>query len=242
MSNLKYVLTTSPIEMIFTTTWFEQNGISSKSVFDHKMYGWIDSIGRGAYIKKGVKPNLTAAISALQTQNNYKISLGGLYSLDEYQGIRHYLRDGLKPQLFTNENKLLPSWFVRTFKGSYDFFNTSFLPDDIGIEERNWNGLKVKISGTERALLEMLYAESVTTTEAFQIMELVTVLKSSLMNELLEQCKSIKVKRLFLFLASQTGYAWYNNLNRSIDLGSGVREIDKGGSYNKEFNIVVNKV
>jgi hypothetical protein len=242
MSNLKYLLTTSPKEMILTSSWFEQNGISSKSVFDHKKYGWIDSIGRGAYVKKGVKPNLTAAISAIQTQNDYKIHLGGLYSLDEYQGIRHYLRDNLKPQLFLLENKLLPSWFIQNFKDSYELINSSFLPEDIGIEERTWSGSNVKISGTERALLEMLYVGSVTTTEAFQIMELVTVLKPSLMNELLEQCKSIKVKRLFLFLASQTGYTWYNKINRSIDLGSGVREIDKGGSYNKEFNIVVNKV
>ena len=230
------------MDMIFTTSWLERNGISSKSVFDHKKYGWIDSLGHGAYIKKGVKPNLTAAISALQTQNEYKLHIGGLYSLDEYHGVRHYLRGQIKPQLFAYTNRLLPSWFIKNFKDSYELFNTSFLPEDIGLEEYNLAGLEVKISSKERALLEMLYTETVTTTEAFQIMELVTVLKPSLMNELLAQCKSIKVKRLFLFLASQTGYAWYNKIDRSIDLGSGVREIDKGGSYNKEFNIVVNKI
>ena len=48
---------------------------------------------------------------------------------------------------------------------------------------------------------------------------------------------------MFLFLSSQVGYAWYNKLNKGeINLGSGVREIDKNGSFNKEFNIIVAKV
>lgn len=40
--------------MIFLSSWFEKNGISSKSVHDHKKYGWLDVIGREAFIKKGI--------------------------------------------------------------------------------------------------------------------------------------------------------------------------------------------
>lgn len=243
MENLKCLLTSTPLQMIFLSSWLKKHNVTAKNVFDHKKYGWIDSLGKGAYIRKGVKPNLVAAVSAIQKQTTYKLHFGGLYALDEFHGIRHYLRNEIKAQVFTNETKPLPSWFFNTFKDSYDFISTSFLPDDIGLEKRDVNGLEVQISTIERSLLEMLYSKNVSTVEAFQIMELVTVLRPNLMTELLESCKSVKVKRLFLYLAVETGYAWYDKIDKSkINLGTGIREIDKGGSFVKEFNVVVNKV
>lgn len=229
--------------MIFLSSWFEQHGISAKNVFDHKKYGWIESIGRGAYVRQGVKPDILAAVSAVQTQTTYSMHLGGLYSLDQFHDIRQYIRNDLSPQIFTTETSSLPSWFKTTFEDSYKVKVASFLPEELGIEERDYNGLRIRVSCLERSLLEMLYNNEVSTNEAFQILELVPVLKPALMNNLLQNCKSIKVKRLFLYIASKTGYAWYNKLEiDKLDLGSGVREIDKDGSFNKDFNIIVAQI
>ena len=72
---------------------------------------------------------------------------------------------------------------------------------------------------------------------------MMTVLKPSVLNELLIQCKSVKVKRLFMYLATRAGYSWVAKLDKDkIDFGSGVRVIDKTGYFDKEYNIIVDKV
>jgi hypothetical protein len=104
-------------------------------------------------------------------------------------------------------------------------------------------GFTVQISSLERAMLEMLYLspERHTLRETYQIMELLTSVKPSLMQSLLEQCSSVKVKRLFLYMSDRAGHAWINRLDLSrIALGSGVREIEKGGKVDKKYNIVIN--
>jgi hypothetical protein len=56
----------------------------------------------------------------------------------------------------------------------------------------------------------------------------------------LESCASIKVKRLFLFLAEKANHSWVKHLNiEKIDLGSGKRSIVKNGVYNPKFKITV---
>lgn len=243
MTNLKQLISSAPLKMIFLSLWFEKNGISSKSVYDHKKYGWLDVVGRGAFIKKGVEPELTSGINAVQTQTTYKVHIGGRYALDQYYNVRHFVRDNLKPVLFTSERKPLPMWFRNTFEQQYLVVNTSFLPDNVGFQEYEVDGLKLKVSSQERALLEMLYVSDITTKEAYQIFEMMTVLKPGVLNELLIQCKSVKVKRLFMYLATRAGYSWVAKLDKDkIDFGSGVRVIDKTGYFDKEYNIIVDKV
>ena len=61
------------------------------------------------------------------------------------------------------------------------------------------------------------------------------------MNQL-ESCTSIKVKRLFLFLAEKANHSWVKHINlEKIDLGSGKRSIVKNGAYNSKYKITVPK-
>lgn len=48
------------------------------------------------------------------------------------------------------------------------------------------------------------FPQKTSTIEAYQILELLPTLRPGLLMELLTQCKSIKVKRLFLYPASKT--------------------------------------
>lgn len=243
MTNLKQILYQSMPNQIFLTSGLEKYGIGRKDVYAYKKNGWIETIGVGAFIKKGIKPELISGINAMQFQTSYKLHIGGRYALDQYYNVRHFVRDDLKLELFTSERKSLPTWFKNTFKKQYTLVNTSFLPSYLGVITQEINGLNLKISSPERALLEMLYVSDVTTQEAYQIFELMTVLKPGILNELLIQCKSIRIKRLFMYLATQTGYSWVKKLDKDkIDFGSGVRVIDKTGYFNKEYNIIVDKV
>jgi hypothetical protein len=60
--------------------------------------------------------------------------------------------------------------------------------------------------------------------------------------QLLEQCASVKVKRLFLYMAEKAGHAWVKHLDRSkVDLGSGKRSVAPGGVYVPKYEITVPK-
>ena len=68
--------------------------------------------------------------------------------------------------------------------------------------------------------------------EALRITEGLTTLRSQLVQNLLEECNSVKVKRLFLFMAEKHEHQWFNELNlEKINLGSGKRVIVEDGLW-----------
>ena len=241
----KLLLNTSP-NKVFLTKWLEKQGINRKITHSYKNNGWISSLGNGAFIKNGTIPQLDFAVEALQTQANLSVHFGGKTTLSQRFNVAHYL-SFVEPQseLFVTTKTNIPLWFKRTFKNQIDLTYTDFLPKAIGLEEWVENNCKIFISTQERAFLEMLYAvpQKTSTVEAYQILELLPTLRPRLLMELLTQCKSIKVNRLFLYLASKTKHDWYDSLDISkINLGSGVRIIDKTGVYDRQFNIIVEKL
>ncbi|HCY75809.1 MAG TPA: hypothetical protein DHV28_07790 [Ignavibacteriales bacterium] len=59
-------------------------------------------------------------------------------------------------------------------------------------------------------------------------MERLTTLRPKLVQSLLEECNSVKVKRLFRFLAEKLEHNWFKELQlENINLGSGERVIVK---------------
>ena len=91
----------------------------------------------------------------------------------------------------------------------------------------------------------MLYLvpAKVTLNEAYQVIETLSLVKPKEFQMLLEKCSSIKVKRLFLYMAEKVNYNWFNRLDLTkIDLGKGVREITKGGKHNKKYNIIIGDI
>jgi hypothetical protein len=76
--------------------------------------------------------------------------------------------------------------------------------------------------------------------ECYQVMGGMTTLRPKLVQSLLEQCRSIKVKRLFLYIAGKAGHDWQKRLEVSaFDLGKGDRSITKGGTYIAQFGITI---
>lgn len=78
--------------------------------------------------------------------------------------------------------------------------------------------------------------------DVYYLMEMLTTLRPTLVQQLLENCTSVKVKRLFLYMADKSGHRWFSKLDVSkISLGSGTRSISKGGVKNAKYNIVIPK-
>jgi hypothetical protein len=60
--------------------------------------------------------------------------------------------------------------------------------------------------------------------------------------KLLEACESIKVKRLFVFMAEKAGHAWFKHVDLSkVNLGSGKRSIVIGGQLDPKYQITLPK-
>jgi len=98
------------------------------------------------------------------------------------------------------------------------------------------------VSSPERAIMEALYfvPQKETFEEARLLMEGLVTLRPKLAQELLEKINSIKVKRLFMYLAEECNLPWVSKINLSgVNLGSGKRIIVKGGTFDKKYKITV---
>lgn len=125
-----------------------------------------------------------------------------------------------------------------------DFITTRFLPSDLGIIEINYKNYKVNASSPARAMLECLYLvpDRMNLLECYQIMEGLTDLNPNQVQELLESCTSIKVKRLFLYLAEKSSHNWLNSIDiKKINLGKGNRSISNNGKFIAKYQLVVPK-
>ena len=62
------------------------------------------------------------------------------------------------------------------------------------------------------------------------------------LQELLANCHSVKVKRLFFFFADRHHHVWLKRLDKeSLDLGTGKRLLVKGGKLDRTYQITVPK-
>jgi hypothetical protein len=100
----------------------------------------------------------------------------------------------------------------------------------------------VIVSTPERAILELL--DELPGHESFhQVDDLfsgLSGLSPRRLQKLLTSCKSVKVVRLFFFFADRHSHRWRHELvHGNFDLGSGKRELVKGGRLDKTYNITV---
>jgi hypothetical protein len=245
-TNLKSLIEIIPHNVIVTSKWLQQNGVSRQLLLKYKQSNWFEKLTNGAFIKIGDSANLDGAIYALQRQLNLSIHIGGISALNNYYGITHNISYSNKnTQLFGFRGEKLPKWFKMLYGENTQLNSTTFLPKDIGLVDIQAGDFKIKVSTLERAVLEMLYLvpEKIIPNEAYQIIELLITVKPKDFQMLLEKCNSVKVKRLFLYFAELSNHSWFKRLDLSkIDLGKGVREVTKGGKYNQKYNIIIGDV
>ena len=107
----------------------------------------------------------------------------------------------------------LPKWFTDSnWENPLHLIQTSFLPFNIGLSQHTIGQISITLSTPERAMLECLYLapKSIDLVECYHLMEGLVNLKPKLVTELLKNCNSIKVKRLFLYMANKANHQWFN--------------------------------
>lgn len=194
-------------------------------------------------MRHGDPVDYLGGVYALQTQLGLTVHPAGKTALS-MQGKSHYLElSAKKAQLFGGVDDALPLWFKKHDWGlSLDCKLSSFLPPELGLVEYAHKSFKVKISSPARAVMECLYLapKAQPILEVFELMEGLNNLRPAVVQALLEGCNSVKVKRLFLYLADKAGHDWmaYLKLDK-VDLGSGKRAIVSDGVYVSKYQITV---
>ncbi|BDI29508.1 hypothetical protein CCAX7_15590 [Capsulimonas corticalis] len=220
-------------------------GVSRQLQQVYQSTAWIESIGHGAFRRTGDTVDWLGGLYAIQDQARLDIHIGGRTALG-MQGQAHYLElNSQTVHLFSPRSVNMPAWFK-----SYDWgvklrlHHTHFLPPHLGLVDVESKLFTVRASTAARAMMECLYLspDEFDLVEAYQIMEGLNALRPTTVQQLMEQCRSVKVKRLFLFMAEQAGHAWFRHLDHSkIEIGHGKRSLVQGGVYVPKYQITVPK-
>jgi hypothetical protein len=226
-------------------SWLEGLGISRDLQGYYRRSGWLNSIGTGAFIRPNDTVGWEGGLYALQIQAELPVHVGALTALSMH-GLAHYLRlNEEKIFLFSPPKTILPTWFRNhNWQHPIHHTKTSILPNKTGLIAYEEKIFTIAISVPERAMLECLYLapDNLDLMECYQVMEGLANLRPKLVQVLLEKCSSVKVKRLFLYMADKAGHQWLPFVDRSkIDLGKGDRKIANGGMYISGFHISIPK-
>lgn len=242
---IKYLLDQHHRGVPFLSRWMVDQRISLDLQRRYAKSGWIESIGHGVYKRDGDEISWLGAIYALHEQGKVDIHVGGLTALS-LMGKEHYLRFGQnKLYTFSSSLRRLPPWSSKQRWGDETYHVYSkFLACDAGLTVHQEGNFQVRISSAERAFLECLYLAPthISYAECYQIFEGLVNLRPELLQTLLENCRSIQVKRVFLYMNDKMKHTWSAFLDRShVDLGKGVRSLEKGGIFSPQYNLMIPK-
>ncbi|HPW65880.1 MAG TPA: type IV toxin-antitoxin system AbiEi family antitoxin domain-containing protein [Salinivirgaceae bacterium] len=230
-----------PQGALYFGSWMNQNGISYFLQRHYRNSQWLTAIDNGVMYRTGEKPTLYSALSCFNTQLNKNFHIGAVSAL-EIRGIVHYVPLGRRTVVvYCPRGEWFPKWFSK-YDWGVEILRKYTEYGETGITKINENNFEVAVSSPERAFLECLdlAPKHYNLTDLYQVMEMLNGLRPNLLQQLLEECNSVKVKRLFLYMAEKANHQWYENLDLSkIDLGKGKRSIVKNGVFNSKYQITI---
>ncbi len=265
--NLLYDLL--PEGLLVNAAWLERHGYSRALRKQYVSNGWLTQPMRGVFYRSRGKLSWEQVIISIQAILEIPVSIGGRTAL-EIQGYGHYVYQKQRSvQLYTDTK--LPSWlFKLPNMPEFQVHNRSrFLPEtnasdttiSLNIEymkRKNrslpgalliepwgqWHWPMI-VSSPERAILEVMddIPNEVSFDMADKLMSGLHNLRPRTMQSLLETTTSIKVKRLFFYLAERHHFQWLREIDQSkIDFGKGKRVIEKDGKLDTKYLITVPRV
>jgi len=233
-----------PDGLLVDRSWLRKHQIKDPLIDYYVKKGYLERLHYGVYRRPGPSLKWKNIVYSLQ-QLNCEVHIGGRSAL-ELQGLAHYLQFNQEQNIKLYSAKKLPNWVNKIID------NVRFESHSLLLFEDKQQGLTtipfgtwdwgLKISLPERAILEML--SDIPSNESFHMvnvfMQGLVNLRPDLTSELLSNCRSIKVKRLFLFLAERYHHQWFSRLDlQKVDLGKGKRLIYKKGKLDNKYLITI---
>ena len=260
---LKKLLNAVPQGFLIDTPWLATQNIDRKRAHYYVKKGWLEATAQGLYRRpfaasenQHVKSDWKTTVLSMQTLMRYDVHIGGETALG-LAGLTHYMRLSGSEDIYLYGEA--PSWTKRLSK-DHQFVLRSrklFRNKRLGLkdafsdqnERRSVNTESVPpwerpliISAPERAILEMLkeVPKKASYHNADMIFESLTNLRPSMVQNLLEECSSIKTKRLFFVFADRHKHAWWKHINKeAINLGKGPRALIENGKIDPTYHISV---
>ena len=247
------------------SAWFQAQGISRSSIRDYVDRGWLERIGPRVYRRPSqltkVSLRWDVVVLSLQQVMHKPLHVGGRTAV-ELSGYAHYVEAGDTPRVYLYGSGI-PSWLAKLpISAQFETRSSGlFANSNSGVEARRYDlrsgkasvSLKdaestspwewsLTMSAPERAILEMM--DELPQRESFHqvdvVMEGLANLRPQLLGKLLRECKSVKVKRLFLWYADRHGHAWFKHLDLSaVDLGKGKRQLVPQGHFDSRYQITL---
>ncbi|WP_294951212.1 type IV toxin-antitoxin system AbiEi family antitoxin domain-containing protein [Sulfurovum sp.] len=241
---LKQLYQLLPEGVVAPSTWLTANGYSPQLLYMYVKHGWLTKIGRGAYLRPSSILEWQGAVLGLQKLAELPFHVGGLSALN-ILGYAHYLPIGGEKTISLYGAEKPPAWIKQIESLSFSFHKKPLF-GDLGLKKENTSirDWQITVSSPERAILELLYQideEGITFQFVAEIFEGLTTLSPRVLNKLLQNCNSRKVKRLFLFFANYYNFPWAKHISKELELGAGKLQIVKDGNYNKTYMITVPK-
>ena len=259
-----------PEGLVVTAAWLEKHGYSASLRSQYVNAGWLNKPARGVFCRPRGDLRWQQVVISLQTLLQFPVVVGGRTALElhgyahylplQEQGEVHLYAPTPLPGWMQN----LP------LKQRFIFHkNTRLFPRDPaarGLTKLDWNAQTERhanaephlggfdrlpwghwdwpfaVSTPERALLEIL--DELPARESFhavdKFVEGMTNLRPGHTQKLLENCRSVKVKRLLFFFAGRHNPVWLKHIDReNIDLGKGDRMLVRGGRLDPACRITV---
>jgi hypothetical protein len=266
---LNWLQRSLPEGLVADAAWLERHGYSRALRNKYVARGWLDKVARGVYrrpaptLKREAHEGVRwqSVVISLQTLLGYSYAVGGRTAL-ELQGFAHYL-SARHREIHLYGTRKLPGWIYKLkLDDRFAFHNADRLfrsekTRPRGSKSHSENDLQqssyiqqpwgqwewpMLMSSPERAILELL--DEVPQRETFHqadvLIEGLRNLSPRRLQGLLTACRSVKVKRLFLWFAERHQHAWLKNLDSNrIDLGKGKRMLVRGGKLDPKFKITV---
>lgn len=236
---LMRVIESAPTGFVFTNGWLEQHGISAKLAWWYVRSGLLERVDTKIYKKAGDHITWVNAVAAIQNQMNLPVHVGGITALKLLRRVEVASIFNIRNiTLFADLGTRVPSWLANNkFHGNFKIHRTSLFSHRnkmLGIVEKNIEGITLYHSCLERAAMETLFLapKYLTLFDVTELMEELKPLQPEIVQLLLENCNSIKVKRFFLYYINRFRRGLVSRLDLTkINLGSGKRVIGRGGKY-----------
>lgn len=234
-----------PVGGVLTSAWLTERNVQRGEQSKFVRSGWLVRLTQGVYQFAGDNAMLYMALATYIGQTDCKCHIGASSALD-LRGYTHFLSLAkARSFVFTTKEDKLQKWIAaREWDMDVILVSTSIFQDDCGLELYEVNGQQLRISSPERAIMECLYLypKYSALMDTYYLMEMLTTLRPKLVTELLLKCSSVKVKRLFLYMAEKTKFPWVKALKLDgVDLGSGTRSLVQGGVLDAKYKITIPK-
>ena len=264
-SLLNRFLLALPEGFLADSAWLQAQGLSRSSIRDYVDRGWLEKIASRVYRRPSQVANdplrWDVVVLSLQQVMHKALHVGGRTAV-ELAGYAHYLEAGETSTVYLY-GQGAPSWLT-ALRSSARFElrpDRLFASSGTGVEMRRFDlrsgeasaptkdaerkspwEWSLTMSDPERAILEMM--DELPQQESFHqvdaVMEGMANLRPQLLGRLLQECRSVKVKRLFLWYADRQKHSWLKHLDRSaIDLGRGKRQLVPAGRFDARYQITL---